>query len=70
MKKEKSQIVSDTDERRVDLWADDVLDEAISQALKIAKERVEILEKLKCALWEDDIDEIRKYAKRLCGLAK
>jgi hypothetical protein len=42
--------------------------EGIDQVLVIAKERAEILERLRQALVNDELQKIKLYAAKLCGI--
>jgi len=44
------------------------INESLKQVLKIAQERCCILENLKEALVEDNIEKIKKHAKAICGM--
>ena len=46
----------------------EIIQEGLNQALVIAKKRANMLENLKQALIEDDLDKIKHHAKILCGL--
>lgn len=48
-------------------YDDRVIAKAVEQALRIARERTEILRKLKDAVIENDDIKIKHYAKKLCG---
>ena len=45
-----------------------IICEGLAQVLVIAKERVDILERLKRALLEGDDQQIQYYASQICGL--
>lgn len=49
-------------------YNDKVIEDGLDKALAIAKYRVQILKSLKQALAEDDINRIKEYARKLCGL--
>jgi hypothetical protein len=42
--------------------------EAVQQAMAVASERKLVLESLRQALIEDDIDKIKLHARQICGL--
>lgn len=49
-------------------YDDAILREGLSQALVIARQRTEILGRLRQALIDDDMASVRLYASQLCGL--
>jgi len=42
--------------------------ELIEKALEVSKKRSEILEKLKNAILKNNVEDIKRYAKMICGL--